>query len=137
MRSTSSTVAGRTRTSRCYHARVRALVLPILFAAACGGDVIPDVTLSITLADGRTCRDASVITLLVGTGDPNDPAAQTFRCYDAEAPRAIDAKNLPLSDDVPLIGLSAQNAPLYRGHVVPADVVATPTAVLLYPDAAR
>jgi len=111
---------------------LRLAVLAFLLSA-CSGDIVPSMTLSISLSDGRTCRDAGVTSIAIHSADP----APQFPCFDAEAPRAITATDLPLDDDLVIDGLSADGDVLYRGSFVPADVLATPSAVPLRPFAAR
>jgi hypothetical protein len=112
---------------------LRLASLALLAIGGCGGDVVPSLTLSVRFADGRSCRDASVTRVQIVYG----ATPQSFICVDAEAPRAVTATMLPLSDALDVDGLSAEGARLYRGRLVAADVLAAPAPIVLDPWAAR
>jgi hypothetical protein len=115
-------------------ARLLGLALfAVAIAAGCGGDVVPSLTFSVRLADGRRCRDASVTRVRIVYG----PGPQTFICVDAEAPSAVTATALPLSEALDVDGLSAEGASLYRGRLVVSDLLAAPAPVALAPWLAR
>jgi hypothetical protein len=108
-------------------------LLGLGLGAACGGDIVPSLTLSVRLGDGRSCRDASVARVQIVYG----ASPQTFLCFDAETPRAVTATLLPLSDALDVDGLSTEGARLYRGRLVASDLLAAPAPIVLAPWAAR
>lgn len=113
------------------------LPLLVLAVAACdSGGTAPDLLLSVALADARTCRDSSVVTVRVGRGSLG---ALDFACHDMELPRQVSAQSLPLYDRVEIFGLSGSDDELYRGTLIVSDVLTGNPAVLvsLFPYAAR
>lgn len=116
--------------------RVLSLVA-LSFAAACGSSgSAAMVPFTIALSDGRSCRDAGVVTLMVARGAHG---YGDFVCEDAEDGRDVTVPSLPLDDAVSVLGLSAEGASLYAGSFTAADELAAtpPPVVELYPDAAR
>ncbi len=121
---------------------MRLLVLPLLLCACHGsGGTAPTIALTVQLADGRHCRDAAVTTIEIPLGGRGDLARRIdLVCYEAEAPRSASITGLPLEDVVDVLGLSAEDAVLYRGTLKAADHLdtQTPTAfVTLYAAEAR
>jgi hypothetical protein len=116
---------------------VRLLLLAVLSVVAVGCDagVAPKVTFSVALADGRPCRDAGVNTLAVTKADGS---LEKFLCFDAEPPGTVTAVDVSFAGDTALLGLSAENAVLYRGSFVASDVLAAaePPVITLFPEAA-
>ncbi len=110
------------------------LIAPVVFAGACDGGTAPEIAFSVALADGRTCRDASVTTLVVAHG--GDALADDL-CEHAEPPGVLRASGLPLNDEIEVFGDSAGGAHLYRGTLVAAELLGRPATIELYPFAAR
>ena len=114
--------------------RYALLVLPLL-AACASGETLPTLDFSTRLADGRGCRDASITTIQLHRGSA-DPLR--FICFDTESPRLVTAVAVPI-EEVDVLGLSVEGAPLYRGRLEAGQSIGgpTPTVVVLYPYAAR
>jgi hypothetical protein len=114
----------------------RTVALGVALGACASSTMAPAVSFSIALADGRTCRDASVVAVVVTRGATH---YASFVCEDAEAPLTVSVDALPLTDSVSVLGLSAQGAVLYRGSFTASDLVGIDMAavVRLYADGAR
>ena len=113
--------------------RYALLALPI--AAACAsGETVPTLDFSTVLSDDRGCRDASITTIQVQRGDATP---LRFVCFDTESPKLATATDVPI-DEVDVLGLSVEGAPLYRGRLVARQTLgATPSLIVMYPYWAR